>query len=159
MCSVLGSGHSPIGVLPRLFRPGNPWRPVCSGLPQTRLIAFRLCYRPRDQPKIGDQRSLAHFRSPKNGGRGATPGPCPRRCYRASPDPKQKSAFRRVLDRGGGAHICSDSVRTRGSSAVESTIFSWQPLGRFWPLQGCFGPPESCFLATRGRLAYDCAQR
>ncbi len=28
---------------------------------KTRPIAFRLCYRPRYQPKIGDQRSLDHF--------------------------------------------------------------------------------------------------
>ena len=28
---------------------------------KTRLIPFRLCYRPRYQPKIGDQRSLAYF--------------------------------------------------------------------------------------------------
>ena len=65
--SALGSGLSPICVLPGLFRPGNPWRLAFSGLPKTRLIAFRLCYRPRYQPKIGDQRSLAHFSGP--GGR------------------------------------------------------------------------------------------
>ncbi len=33
----------------------------CPGLGCQELIAFRLCYRPRYQPKIGDQRSLAHF--------------------------------------------------------------------------------------------------
>ncbi len=37
--------------------------------------------------------------------------------------------FRRVLDRGGGAHICSDHAARRGFWLLESTIFSWQPLG------------------------------
>ena len=41
--------------------PHNPWRPAFSGLFKTRPIAFHLCYRPRYQPKIGDQRSLAYY--------------------------------------------------------------------------------------------------
>ena len=45
--------------------PHNLWGPVFSGLFKTRLIAFRLSYGPRYQPKMGDQRSLAHFTSYK----------------------------------------------------------------------------------------------
>ena len=87
-------------------------------------------------------------------GPGATPRPCPRRCYLLpvlTQIKNQKSVFRRVLDLGGGAPICSDHAARRGSSAVESTIFCWQPLARFWSLEGCFAPPECHFLSS-GRL-------
>ena len=46
---------------PSALLPHNPSCPAFRRLFKTRLIAFRLCYRPRYQPKIGDQRSLVHF--------------------------------------------------------------------------------------------------
>jgi len=84
--------------------------------------------------------------SSKTEARGQPLAPSPSRIYCANSDPNQKSVFRRVLDRGGGAHICSNPPRRRGSSAVEPTIFSWQPLGRFWSWEECFSAPEWCFL-------------
>ncbi len=49
------------------------------------------------------------------------------------------------------AHICSDSVRRRGFRPLESTISCWQPLGKFWSLEGWFGSPEWLLCSSGDR--------